>query len=303
MKKLILCLFILSMIYSCNHYRQFDYEHLNVATLKKRKLEKGKFQGTKIYKVTDWDAAPHDSSKVEIGIYELSSDIIAQINKKDSLLTIKPLSEDLIPKKLIIVERINYPKDSYFYPLVYKDFRNDDFASNSFKNRVFYPLKMDVLESEKLKYRKRKIVFQTLNFPMKIRLGGGDAITGYTPFSAVNLSIAAGIKVDTYKYRNYHSAKDGSFLNNNINEHSFSTGIFAGPTLIDLDSANTEGLILTKRQSVGLTTGFFIVGAIQKFNIGAGVGFDIAIGAEEKNWKYSFWPPWVGLAIGLSFIK
>jgi hypothetical protein len=295
MKKLILLLFVFSTIYSCKTTRR--YEPLNAVMVKPRNSK------TKLYKVKKDNATKKNNKKIKVDVFTLDNDLMAQVKKKDSFLVVYPIDETFKFKKedttLIIIDSVNYPKNSFFYPLM--DFRQGTYDSIKFKYRLCKNI--DLLRSDKFKYRARKMVLQTLNFPMKIRLGGGDEITGYTPFSAVNLSIAAGLKIDTYKYRNYNLAKDGRFLNNNINEHSFSAGIFAGPTLIELDSTNTGGEIPTERKSVGLTTGCFIVVAVQKFNIGAGFGIDIAIGNEESSWKYSAWPPWVGLAIGLSFIK
>ena len=300
MKKLILFLFVLGTLCSCKQYRQFDYEHLNLVVVKKKKWEKCKRKKTIFYKVEEPNILLDYGTKSKIGVYELDSNTIANVAVKDSFLKIKPAHDNLKPVRTIIVKNKNYPQEDYFYPLLDTTVINNTFSKNLFKSKLFRASKSMIRESEKFKYKDRRLVLQALSIPLRVRFDGDDT-TRYTPYSPVNVSLAAGLKIRTLKYRNFHHADNGKFINSHTKEHSFSFGVFLGPTVIELTQDNTGGSISSDRSSIGLTTGIFTVWGVQKFNLGFGFGVDLALGEEEWAWKHTG-KPWYGLVIGFSFI-
>jgi hypothetical protein len=168
------------------------------------------------------------------------------------------------------------------------------------KTYLYFPTENSKLDTISLKYLEIQSVFQGITIPFKIRPSLNDA-TPYQVSKAVNLGLAYGLQFTHKSYRNYYSKK-GLFLNKRTNSISITPALFCGPTTVDLKASNTNNSVLVDKSVLGINSGVLLVVGVNKFNIGAAIGYDFGLGSESKDWIYQG-KPWIGFVLAIDFIK
>jgi hypothetical protein len=118
-----------------------------------------------------------------------------------------------------------------------------------------------------------------------------------TAETSANLGIAFGLKLVHNRYK----GKDNLF-GEKVNAFSFTPRVFYGPGVVSLESANTNGMLSTKRGLLTNTFGGFAMFGLNRLNFGLGVGWSYASGNANSSWVYQG-KRWWGIALSLDFIK
>jgi len=191
-----------------------------------------------------------------------------------------------------INKKISESKTYFYYPA-----DTIGFSSNDLERRNYY-------KTDDFKYHGLNPVFQTITIPFKFRGEFADSIPA-TIGTSFNAGFAFGGKWTVHKYGAYYKEIDGqySYLSTKKKAFSLTGGGFLGPTVIALENdKNVTEIIDVDHSELGLTAGLFGVAGAGKFNLGLAVGWDMAVGRDGDKWIYDR-KPWLGLVLGLDFVK
>lgn len=106
------------------------------------------------------------------------------------------------------------------------------------------PEKGSFYKSLDFRYFDIRPVFQTLSIPIKLRPKLNDT-TKSSASASFNVGLAYGIKFTKNRFNRYYNDNGSgkASLNDVTRKWTFTPGGFAGPTIVDLKSANTSGLV------------------------------------------------------------
>lgn len=129
------------------------------------------------------------------------------------------------------------------------------------ENQNLY-LKMQA--GETFEFTKKLVGLSLISIPFKVRISSAnsdiDAIFAQASLNNVGLLLG-------FKSKRYH------FSNNKLKKKSITVGPFVGPTAVELirDNLNNPGVEITR---MGLQFGIGILGEINRWNIGLGIGLE-----------------------------
>ncbi len=145
----------------------------------------------------------------------------------------------------------------------------------------------DPLNSITLRFRTKEIGVATI--PFKYRFGTRNGVS-----SEASSGFNAGV------YYGYKTGKTRFWENEEATANTFTTmtALFVTPTVIALNSANTDGHVQKDRSDFGMSVGLGFSVIIRSFSIGLVGGIDAPLTGNGQHWNYAY-TPWLGF--GLSY--
>lgn len=172
---------------------------------------------------------------------------------------------------------------------IYSEKENKNVFINSTENGFLWVITLEDFEKKEIKTRfyrgKAQLNVGSLVVPFKMRFGYSDTIPSSTNTEVfLGPSIGCSWRISRYK------------------PYFFTAAATVGLSLINIDSASTNGFVRQPRTIAGLTGGAALIVEFDKFQVGFVLGFDGAFGLDSKQWRYQG-APWISFGIGYQFIK
>lgn len=139
------------------------------------------------------------------------------------------------------------------------------------------------------KFQSKGVSVSIISIPFRARLFSTvDTISTTSEFRLNNLELFVGYKHSFYNYKE-----------NKLRKNAVSLGTFAGPTIIKLNSSNSNTESGETISKLGLTYGLGIMGEFNRLNIGMALGFEFLPKNEDHAWAFNQRPYW-GVIFGFS---
>lgn len=135
----------------------------------------------------------------------------------------------------------------------------------------------DLESIDKFSFTSTRLAKSIITLPFKIRFSTDEMNDGLSnvELGLNNINFFLGENITSYTYEN-----------NKLSEKTLSIGGFFGPTAVRLNNSNSSLQVEEEINRLGINFGLAIMGKINRFNLGVGVGSEMILNQELYDWNW-----------------